>query len=69
MSIHRPSTVEVIAIRTPLLFHDKAIVLRSEGIYLEDVSTATIVVRIDENLKMIVQVLTDIASQFGCDDS
>lgn len=69
MSIHCPIPGQVTSVRTPLLFHDEAIVLGSEEIYLEDVSTPTIVVRIDENLKMVVEVLTDIASQVGCDDS
>jgi hypothetical protein len=43
MSIHCPIPGQVTSVRTPLLFHDEAIVLGSEEIYLEDVSTPTIV--------------------------
>jgi hypothetical protein len=43
--------------------------LRPEWIDLKHVGTAAVVVRIDQNLEVIVQILAYIASQFARDDA
>src|SRR6516162_1270942 len=39
-----------------------------KGLILKHVGSATVEVRVDHDCKMIVQILTDVASQFGGDD-
>jgi len=40
--------------------------LRAERVDLENISTAAVVVGIDENFEVVVEVLADVAAEFGC---
>jgi hypothetical protein len=47
---------------------DEPVVLRTEGIHLKYISSTTIVVGIDQDFEVVVQLLADVAAQFGCND-
>jgi hypothetical protein len=51
-----------------LLLHDEAIVLRAQGIDLENISITAIMGLVNQNFEVIVQVLTRIAPQFRRND-
>src|SRR5258708_29732894 len=64
-----PPRVEISARAGALFLYDESIALSAKWIDLEHVSAAAIAIRVDENLEVIIQVLTNIAAQFGGGDA
>ena len=52
-----------------MLFDDEPVHLCPEGIDLKHVRSAAVVIGIDEDFKMVVEVLAHVAAQFAGDDS
>ena len=64
-----PPGVEIHAGVVPLLFDDEPVHLCPERIDLKHVRSAAVVIGIDEDFKMVVEVLAHVAAQFAGDDS
>ena len=64
-----PPWIEICTVAVPLLFDDEPVHLRPERIDLKHVRSAAVVIGVDENFKMVVEVLAHVAAQFAGDDS
>src|SRR5205085_536155 len=61
-----PSGIEIAA--SALFLHDQAVALRSQRVDLKDVSVAAVVRSVDDDLEIVIQILTEVAAEFACGD-
>jgi hypothetical protein len=47
-----------------LFLHDETVALRAKWVDLEHVRSTAVVVRIDQNFKVVIQILTHVAAEF-----
>src|SRR5438876_4730305 len=64
-----PTSIEIDVRVVFLLFDDQAIHLCPQRIDLEDVTSTPVMIRIDENLEVVIQILANIAAEFPGDDA
>src|SRR5215467_15432479 len=64
-----PTGIKVHAKTISLLFDDQAVHLRAERIHLKNIASTTVMIRIDEDFKVVVEILAHIAPEFAGDDS
>src|SRR5260370_16779606 len=64
-----PTSIEIKVRVISLLFDDEAIHLCAQRIDLEDVPSTPVMIRVDENLEVVIQILANIAAEFAGDDA